>query len=451
VRRGSIAFRLFWLSAGWLIIALVATAFLLTELYSQALDDSLTESLDFHIATLVGQTLAGDQDTGAADARFTRPLSGWYWEIRDASGEVTAFSSSLIGTVLPQLDTPFNAANTRTGVLIDANGQRLRAVERRISLNFSEPMSIVVTGNLSQVEEQVVAFRGQAIIVLAAVGLALAVMSALIARFALRPVGELRGAVEAVREGEAQVVEGRFPSELAPLAEEVNELLRSNAQIIERARSQVGNLAHGLKTPLAVLRNESANGETELARVVAGETANMERLVSTYLDKARLAARTAVVGKRSDAGAVLQRLARVMGKLHPACDFAADIAEDVPWFRGEEGDLEEMVGNLADNACKWSGGKVRITAGAVPHEQNRMLRVCIDDDGPGLTEEEAAKVLRRGVRLDEKTPGSGLGLDIVKELVDVYGGRLTLGQSDLGGLRAELILPAARAKTDKPI
>jgi len=140
-----------------------------------------------------------------------------------------------------------------------------------------------------------------------------------------------------------------------------------------------------------------------------------------------------------------------MGKLHPACDFAADIAEDVPWFRGEEGDLEEMVGNLADNACKWSGGKVRITAGAVPHEQNRMLRVCIDDDGPGLTEEEAAKVLRRGVRLDEKTPGSGLGLDIVKELVDVYGGRLTLGQSDLGGLRAELILPAARAKTDKPI
>src|SRR5690606_17867923 len=119
------------------------------------------------------------------------------------------------------------------------------------------------------------------------------------------------------------------------------------------------------------------NGETELARVVAGETANMERLVSTYLDKARLAARAAVVGKRSDAGAVLQRLARVMGKLHPACDFAADIAEDVPWFRGEEGDLEEMVGNLADNACKWSGGKVRITAGAVPHEQNRMLRVCI--------------------------------------------------------------------------
>jgi len=353
--------------------------------------------------------------------------------------------------VLPQLDTPFNAANTRTGVLIDANGQRLRAVERRISLNFSEPVSIVVTGNLSQVEEQVVAFRGQAIIVLAAVGLALAVMSALIARFALRPVGELRGAVEAVREGEAQVVEGRFPSELAPLAEEVNELLRSNAQIIERARSQVGNLAHGLKTPLAVLRNESDTGETELARVVAGETANMERLVSTYLDKARLAARTAVVGKRSDAGAVLQRLARVMGKLHPACDFAADIAEDVPWFRGEEGDLEEMVGNLADNACKWSGGKVRITAGAVPHEQNRMLRVCIDDDGPGLTEEEAAKVLRRGVRLDEKTPGSGLGLDIVKELVDVYGGRLTLGQSDLGGLRAELILPAARAKTDKPI
>lgn len=360
---------------------------------------------------------------------------------------MTAFSPSLIGTVLPRLEGPFDAANSRTGFLTDANGQRLRAVERRITINFSDPVSIVVTGNLSEVEEQVIAFRGQAIIVLAAVGLALAVMSALIARFALRPVGALRGAVEAVREGEAQVVEGRFPSELAPLAEEVNELLRSNVQIIERARSQVGNLAHGLKTPLAVLRNEAAGGNSEFARVVAGETATMERIVATYLDKARLAARTTVVGKRTDTAAVLERLARVMAKLHPGRDFATDIPPDVPWFRGDEGDLEEMVGNLADNACKWSAGRVRLAAGAVRHEHNRALRVCVEDDGPGLTEAETEKVLRRGVRLDEKTPGSGLGLDIVKELVDVYGGRLTLTRSELGGLCAELILPAARTRT----
>ena len=270
-------------------------------------------------------------------------------------------------------------------------------------------------------------------------------MSFIVARIALRPIGRLGRAIEKVREGEASTVTGIYPPELAPLAEEVNELLRSNVQIIERARNQVGNLAHGLKTPLAVLRNEAAGNRTRLGEVVMTEAEKMNQLVSGYLDKARIAARTAIVGRKADPTIVMLRLARVMEKLNPGrhVTFSRPDAS-LPWFRGEEGDLEEMAGNLLDNACKWSKSEVTISMAAERNETATMLLIRIEDDGPGLTEQEAAKVLQRGVRLDEKKPGSGLGLDIVKELVDVYGGTLQLKRSGLGGLLAELRLPSAR-------
>ncbi|SDG36554.1 ATP-binding protein [Pelagibacterium luteolum] len=446
--RGSIAFRLFWLSAGWLIVALVATAFLLTELYSQALDRDLTESLDFQISSLVGQTLEANSpsspDMGLADTRFSRPTSGWYWQIRDEAGQLINFSPSLVGTVLPELVGAFSGSGTRAGMVTDDFGQTLRAVERWITLDSIGRVVITVTGNYSDVEGRVVAFRGQAIIVLAVVGIILAAMSGMIARFALRPIERLREAVEAVREGERSAVEGSFPQEISPLADEVNELLRSNTQIIERARAQVGNLAHGLKTPLAVLRNEADGQKTALGSAVLAETDNMTRIVSTYLEKARLAARSSVVGKRTDTHAVLERLGRVMGKLHKGHDVAIDLPESLAWFRGDEGDLEEMAGNLLDNACKWAKASVKLSAHDVTEAGNRSISIIVEDDGPGLSDEDARAVLRRGVRLDEKTPGSGLGLDIVKELVDVYGGQLVLTRSTLGGLKAILTLPAAR-------
>jgi signal transduction histidine kinase len=251
--------------------------------------------------------------------------------------------------------------------------------------------------------------------------------------------------VEKVREGDAENITGNFPREIAPLADEINELLRSNTQIIERARSQVGNLAHGLKTPLAVLRNEATANAPGLAKIVLSESEKMGQMVSNYLDKARIAARTTIVGRKADPTIVMLRLARVMQKLNPNCTIAFQRPDaSLPWFRGEEADLEEMAGNLLDNACKWSNGQVGISMSAERGASATMLVLRVEDNGPGLTEDEAKKVLRRGVRLDEKTPGSGLGLDIVKELVDVYGGTLELKRSELGGLLAELRLPSAR-------
>lgn len=448
MRKGSIAASLFWLSAGWLIIALVATGFLLTDLYSRALDNSLSDSLDFQVESLTGALLeTGDPSSpeiGVTDPRFDRPRSGWYWMIRDADGTLYNLSTSVVGINVPAMSGPTDNRGRRTAVVDDAFGTRMRVVERTVTLS-PKSYQIVVTGNLSEILELVQGFRGQTFIVLGAVGIMLAIMSAIVARFAMRPISRLSRAIESVREGESVAVAGRYPREIAPLAEEVNELLRSNAQIIERARNQVGNLAHGLKTPIAVVRNEAASTQGALANVVLAESDKMSAMVSTYLDRARFAARTSVVGKRADSTMIMLRLTRVMRKIYPDVDIALEHPDaSLPWFRGDEADLEEMAGNLLDNACKWSSGKVAVELSSERSDTGAMLVIRIEDNGPGLSEDDTLKVLRRGVRLDEKTPGSGLGLDIVKELVDVYGGSLALKRSALGGLLAELRLPTSR-------
>ncbi|KKC39806.1 hypothetical protein WH87_06690 [Devosia epidermidihirudinis] len=448
MRKGSIAASLFWLSAGWLVLALVATGFLLTDLYSRALDNSLSETLQFHVESLAGAVLkTGDpmsEEITLTDPRFGRPRSGWYWAIYDADGKLYNLSTSLVGIDLPPLSGVPDQFGRRTAVLDDDFGTQMRVVERTVTV-APNTYQIVVTGNLSEILMLVGNFRGQAFIVLGAVGVMLAIMSAIVARFAMRPIARLSAAIESVREGESVSVTGTYPREIAPLAEEVNELLRSNAQIIERARNQVGNLAHGLKTPIAVLRNEAGSSKGALADVVLSESEKMSSMVSTYLDRARLAARTAVVGKRTDANMVMARLSRVMDKIHGDVSVTFHQPDALlPWFRGDEADLEEMAGNLLDNACKWSNGHVDVRLSSDRGDTGTMLLIRIDDNGPGLSEDDAQKVLRRGVRLDEKTPGSGLGLDIVKELVDVYGGSLALKRSALGGLLVELRLPTAR-------
>ncbi|WP_052951476.1 sensor histidine kinase [Devosia soli] len=447
-RKGSIAASLFWLTAGWLVVALLATGFLLTDLYSRALDTTLSETLDFHVESLTGFLLEArdprDPTIALADPRFDRPRSGWYWIIRGDSGALVNLSTSVVGIDLPQLSGALDAQGRRTGVLTDAFGTQLRVIERSVTLD-GKTYRIEVSGNLTEILGLVEDFRGQTFIVLGAVGAMLAIMSVIVARFAMRPIDKLSAAIESVREGDSTEITGQYPTEIAPLAEEVNELLRSNAQIIERARNQVGNLAHGLKTPIAVLRNEAASKKGALADVVQAETEKMSNMVSTYLERARLAARTSIVGKKADSTMIMLRLTRVMRKIHPDVTIAFQRPDaSLPWFRGDEADLEEMAGNLLDNACKWSKGQVGVRLSSERTPKGTQLLIRIDDNGPGLSDDDARKVLRRGVRLDEKTPGTGLGLDIVKELVDVYGGSLELKRSALGGLLVELRLPTAR-------
>ncbi len=451
MRKGSIALNLFGFSLLWLVVALALTAFLLSNLYSRSLDASLQETLEFHLETLVGATLVANGElipsNSIADPRFSRPASGWYWEISDASGKAIKFSPSLVGSILPALSKNFDEQNMRSEIIEDSFSTKIRVIERQISFD-DFTFFVRVSGNLDEINLQVKSFRGQALIVLGAVGIMLAIMSGFVGRFALRPIGRISEEIEAIREGQATKIEGDYPKEIAPLAEEVNELLQSNIQIVERAKSQVGNLAHGLKTPLSVLRNETATDKTKLGAVVRLETEKMNEQVATYLKRAQMSARSSVIGQKTDVMEVLQKLISVMKTLHPKNNINFVISDnDEFWFKGEKNDFEEMVGNLLDNACKWAKSEVKISLSvAVQEAGGAVLKIVIEDDGAGLSAEQMELVLRRGVRLDEKIAGSGLGLDIVKELVDIYGGSLGLLQSDMGGLKVELNLPSVKLK-----
>jgi signal transduction histidine kinase len=269
-------------------------------------------------------------------------------------------------------------------------------------------------------------------------------------RFGLAPLKRISAGLAAIRAGRAERLEGTFPEEIAPLARETNALIDANREIVERARTHVGNLAHALKTPLSVIVNEAtARGDDPLAAKVREQAAVMRDQVQHHLERARIAARATVVGTVTEVAPVVTALARSMEKIHRDRGIAIDI-EMTPAtkFRGEKQDLEEMVGNLVDNACKWAQSRVAIEVLAARAEAAPMgytLRVVVDDDGPGLTpsQRERVQVPRRGNRLDETKPGSGLGLSIVTDLAALYGGALTLGTAPIGGLRAELVLPAA--------
>ncbi|HEX2256047.1 MAG TPA: ATP-binding protein, partial [Afifellaceae bacterium] len=255
---------------------------------------------------------------------------------------------------------------------------------------------------------------------------------------------EERGALRLVRRGDAAHLEGRYPAEIAPLVEDLNALIDSNREIVERARTHAGNLAHALKTPLAVLQNEAGEVDEPLARKVREQIAVMRDQVGHHLDRAQMAGQLNVIGAVTAVEPVIDGLVRVMRKIHQDRGLTIECQADPELrFRGERQDLEEMIGNLLDNSCKWAAARVQVTAEAGETGAAAMLRIDIEDDGPGLDAEAQAAALARGKRLDESQPGSGLGLAIVDELARVYRGRLTLGRSRWGGLSARLMLPRA--------
>jgi signal transduction histidine kinase len=266
-------------------------------------------------------------------------------------------------------------------------------------------------------------------------------------RFGLAPLKRITDGLAAIRAGSAERLAGKFPEEIAPLARETNALIEANKEIVERARTHVGNLAHALKTPLSVMVNEAAaRGNEPFAQKVLEQADIMRDQVARHLERARLAARLTAVGSVAEVAPVVTALARTMEKIHRDKNLIIDVhADDEAQFHGERPDLEEMMGNLVDNACKWASSRVAIEVVRERPDQlsdRQVVRIIVDDDGRGLSPSEREQVAKRGQRLDETKPGSGLGLSIVVELAQLYGGGLTLGTAPLGGLRAELVLPA---------
>jgi signal transduction histidine kinase len=318
----------------------------------------------------------------------------------------------------------------------------LRVVERDIDLGEDGRFVVRVGGPADEIDQDVRRFIFALTITFALLGVALGATTLLQIRFGLAPLLKLRSAVTDIRRGEADRILGEYPRDIAPLARELNLLLDTNREILERARTQVGNLAHALKTPLSVIVNEVAGGPGELASKVQEQAAVMRDQVNYYLDRARVAALAGRLGIITDVAPVIAGLVRTFERIFSDKKLAVEVS--IPAgarFRGERQDLEEMAGNLIDNACKWARSRVEVRVEAVRDEDRARIHITVEDDGPGLPAEARAEMLKRGRRLDETKPGSGLGLSIVADLAALYRGSLSLEAAALGGLRATLDLP----------
>ncbi len=457
IRSNSLALRLFLSATAWTVVILAATGVLLSSIYRDAAERSFDRRLGVYLQTLVAEVAAPEQtgDRGAptlGEPRFELPLSGWYWQIAtfDAATPDVRSSRSLWDSRLPKLDADAGSSGLdgiRRGYVVGPEDQRLRMLERTVDLGEDGRYLIEVAGDSQEIDDELGSFDRALILTFGMLGVVLQLITMFQVRFGLAPLKRISEALAAIRAGTAERLEGQFPVEIAPLARETNALIDANRDIVERARTHVGNLAHALKTPLSVLINEAgARPDDPLAAKVAEQAEIMRDQIARHLERARLAARLKVVDSITNVAPVVTALTRTMEKIHQQRGIVIDLdtATDVR-FRGERQDLEEMVGNLVDNACKWAQLRVSIEvvderAGSGAGEP--QVRIIVDDDGPGLTPAQRDQVARRGNRLDQSKPGSGLGLSIVTELSALYGGSLQLGTAPIGGLRAELTLPA---------
>jgi len=266
-------------------------------------------------------------------------------------------------------------------------------------------------------------------------------------RKALAPFRTLRAGLSSVREGRSPGIEGDYPAEVQPLVNDLNALLEDRERAVARALTTAGDLAHGLKTPLAVLAQEAeqaaAAGHHELAATLGQLVERMQRQVDYHLARSRATATArAAPGLRCPVLPSVEGLVRTMRRLHAARELAIDTdVSPAHEIRGRREDLDEMLGNLLDNACKWARSRVAISSSPVSSDDEAQLSISVDDDGPGLDPSMRAHVLQRGVRADQQARGSGLGLAIVSDLAELYGGSVTLETSPLGGTRARLQLP----------
>jgi signal transduction histidine kinase len=444
----SLALRLVLASALWAAIALAAFGWLLTELYRASLIRSFDERIIVYEKTLAGIVASAPEgnmpDPGTmGDPRFGRYQSGWYWLVIDAKTQATiATSQSLFGEVLTLPPPPANGVVV-TDDARDPSGTALRHAKQRIFLSSGRMYDLHVTGNVAELADEISTFRFQVFATLAAFALGLVAAAALQVSFGLRPLAAMSRRLADIREGRASRLEGRLPREIAVLGKELNALIDTNSAIVERSRTQVGNLAHALKTPLAVMLNEARAEGGPLADKVVEQVTVMRSEIDRYLDRARLAADRKVVGAVADVRRSLEGLIRVLSRAYPDRSLFLDAAAGAqPKARIERRDLEELIGNLMDNACKYGREQVLIALSVDDADRDRpMVEIRVEDDGPGLPPTAYAEVLGRGKRLDETQPGSGFGLAIAAEIAETYGGSLVLGRAGLGGLAVTFRIP----------
>lgn len=471
-RSASLRLRLLVATLVSLIVALAGAYGWLSSLFRdhvmRQFDQALVLQLDQLTARLQfdAQGLPVIPAGSLSDPRWDRPYSGLYWQIDSVSDDGQARrgvrrSRSLWDLELGLAVDALADGATHAHDLPGPPGAVLRVVER--SLQTEDARSrwrVSVAADTQPALEASSQFQGVLAASLAVLGLCLALAAWAQLAVGLAPLRALQSAVQQVREGRSPRLTGHFPAELKPLVDDFNSVLDLNAQVVTRARTQAGNLAHALKTPLAVLDNAArsasagqgglsrqgsgggGDARAGLAGLVSEQVQVAQRHIQWHLARARAAATPHLPGQRTPLAPALHALVRVMGKVHAPRQLSITL-DELPAgsaFAGEAQDLQEMLGNLLDNACRYAHSRVHVAF----RREGQSLNLSIDDDGPGIEPERRAAVLERGVRLDESTPGSGLGLAIVLELAQLYGGSLQLDQSQWGGLSVRLSLPAAR-------
>lgn len=461
----SLRLRLLGLTAVGLALALALAWLVLGGLFRDEVmrqfQQGLQQQLDQLTARLEFDPQGRPQvdETRLSDPRWQRPYSGLYWQINSSDQSALLRSRSLWDLSLA------NAADDLADGVVHAHAGQgpgaapLLVLERVVRLAESPGARwrLLVAADTQAVQQSVTRFQRVLALSLAALLALLLLVAWAQVGLGLAPLRGLQHALGALREGRAQRLEGPAPREVQPLVDGFNAVLERHAQVVQRARQQAGNLAHAVKTPLAVLGQaaeavaaspsgaDAALANADLARLVLEQVEQARRQVDWHLARARSAGGQGLPGQRVPLDPVLRALLRVMAKVHAARALemrCADIGAALA-FAGEEQDLQEVLGNLLDNACKWARSVVsvqaRLDAGAVPP----MLVITVQDDGSGIAPEQRDAVLARGARIDESVPGSGLGLAIVTDLVAAYGGTIALDPSPLGGLRVVVGLPAA--------
>lgn len=459
--QGSLRLRLLAGTLVWVLLTVLVAGWALGRMFAEHVERQFQAELATHLNQLaahLGMDAEGRPSLRAvlSDPRFARPYSGLYWQIDvlgehgaeggpQASGRGALRSRSLWDVVLVvpgdlPADGEVHAHDTE-----GPDGAPLRMIEQvlRPAEQPELALRVIVAANAALVAEPVAHFNRILALALALLAAGLAVAALVQVRVGLRPLARLRDGLAAVREGRSTAIDGRFPGEIQPLVAEFNAVLARNAEVVTRARTHAGNLAHAVKTPLAVLANAADDAPDDaLSRLVREQVALARTQVDYHLARSRAAAAVGVPGLRTPLRPVLEGLLRLMDKVHAGRGLKIGIIACAPQtaFGGESQDLHEMLGNLLDNACKWAAGRVEVRA----TDDNGVLQICVDDDGPGLPADAREAVFARGVRADEDTPGSGLGLAIVRDLAQLYGGEVDLQASPLGGTRAVLVLPLPR-------
>lgn len=440
---GSLSRRMIVIAAAWIIVLLTGGGFALDRVLTAAVTRNFDDQLEYVLTALI---VSAEVDPigevrfnrAPADQRFLEPYSGLYWQVSGKGREDFA-SYSL-------WDRRLRPSGNHTDLAVHAYDsdqfpdEKLRVIERDARLPGSNVRwRFQVAGNRVVLDAQIKTLRQTLLLSFFILALGLIVMAALQTFYGLWPLRKVREEIARMRSGQSRQIDRPMPIEVAPMVEELNGLIAHNERQAEEARRHAGNLAHALKTPLTVIMNAATANADDLGPTVIREATTMRRQVDHHLARARAVGRRGNAHSRADVWPSLESVERAVSRLYPQVRFDLDGPKDLK-AHVERQDLDEMLGNLIENAAKYGGGSVFVTVGA----QAGFVEFLIEDDGLGIPEAERVRIFDRGARLDTGKPGTGLGLAIVRDVAEIYDGTVALEESeDLGGLLVRLRLPAA--------